>query len=71
MREFISQKGGVQAYLGTNDMREVETMIKQGDEFAALVTDAMAYQICKDIGAMFVVLDGRANACLLYTSRCV
>lgn len=38
MREFISQKGGVQSYLGTNDMREVETMIKQGDEFAALVT---------------------------------
>ena len=65
MREFISQKGGVQSYLGTNDMREVETMIKQGDEFAALVTDAMAYQICKDIGAMFVVLDGRANAIVL------
>ena len=30
-----------------------------------LVTDAMAYQICKDIGAMFVVLDGRANAIVL------
>lgn len=40
-------------------------MIKQGDEFAALVIDAMAYQICKSIGAMFAVLEGRVNAILL------
>ena len=35
------------------------------DEFAALVIDAMAYQICKSIGAMFAVLEGRVNAILL------
>lgn len=65
MREMIQHKGGMQSYLGTNDMKEAEQMIKQGDEFAALVVDSMAYQICKEIGAMFAVLEGRVNAIVL------
>jgi butyrate kinase len=57
--------GGMTAYLGTNDLREVEKMIKQGDEHAALVMDSMAYQTAKEIGAMAVVLEGRVNAIIL------
>lgn len=58
-------RGGMTAYLDTNDMREVEKMIKQGDDHAALVMDSMAYQVGKEIGAMVAVLEGRVNAIIL------
>ncbi len=61
----VSKRGGVQAYLGTNDMIKVEQMIKAGDEYAALVVDSMAYQVSKEIGAMSAVLEGRINAIIL------
>lgn len=59
------RRGGMAAYLDTNDMREVEKMIKQGDDYAALVMDSMAYQVAKEIGAMAAVLEGRVNAIIL------
>jgi len=49
-------EGGVYAYLGTKDMREIERRVKNGDEFTTLIYDAMIYQICKEIGAMASVL---------------
>jgi len=51
-------KGGMYAYLGTKDAREVEKMEKAGDPQASLVMDALAYQIAKEIGAMAAVLCG-------------
>lgn len=65
MMGFVSGGGGMSAYLGTNDLREVEQMIKTQDEFAALVMDSMAYQVAKEIGAMSAVLEGRVNAIVL------
>jgi len=65
MMRFVSGGGGLSAYLGTNDLREVEQMIKTQDEFAALVMDSMAYQVAKEIGAMSAVLEGRVNAIVL------
>lgn len=50
-------KGGLYAYLGTKDLREVAARIDSGDEFAAFIYEAMIYQICKEIGAMASVLD--------------
>lgn len=49
-------EGGVYAYLGTKDMREIEQRVKNGDEFTTLIYDAMIYQICKEIGAMASVM---------------
>lgn len=65
MMDLVQRKGGLYSYLGTNDMIEAEEMVKQGDEFAAMVVEAMAYQICKEIGAMHAVLEGRAKAVVL------
>ncbi len=65
MLDLVQKKGGLYSYLGTNDMIEAEEMVKQGDEFAAMVVEAMAYQICKEIGAMHAVLEGRARAVIL------
>jgi butyrate kinase len=55
----------VTAYLGTKDMRRVEAMIDSGDAGAALVWEAMVYQIGKAIGAMAAVLDFRPDAVIL------
>ena len=52
---------GFNAFLGTNDMREVEKQIDAGSEKAKLLKDAFIYQISKDIGAMSVVLDGKVD----------
>ena len=58
-------KGGLTAYLGINDAREVEEMIQAGDEKAKLVYKAMAYQIGKEIGSMSTVLGGQIDAVVL------
>jgi butyrate kinase len=57
--------GGLFAYLGTRDLREVERRIDGGDHEAALIFDAMVYQIGKEAGAMAAVLKGKVDAVLL------
>ncbi|MDR3724932.1 MAG: butyrate kinase [Terracidiphilus sp.] len=57
--------GGLFAYLGTRDLQEVERRIEDGDRKAALVYEAMIYQIAKECGAMAAVLEGRVDAVLL------
>lgn len=63
--DLLSRGSGLYAYLGTADVREVERMIEEGDERAALVFDAMLYQISKEIGAMAVALGARPAAIVL------
>ncbi|HOO00757.1 MAG TPA: butyrate kinase [Syntrophales bacterium] len=58
-------RGGLAAYLGTNDARRVEEMIAGGDEKARLVYEAMAYQTAKEIGAMATVLQGDLDGIVL------
>jgi butyrate kinase len=65
MVEKVTQKGGMKAYLGTSDEEEAQKMINNGDEFAALVMDSMAYQVSKEIGAMAAVLEGLVDAIIL------
>lgn len=57
--------GGLFAYLGTRDLKEVERRIDTGDERAAAVFEAMIYQVAKEAGAMAAVLQGRVDAVLL------
>lgn len=52
----ICGNGGLNAYLHTNDFRDMQKMAEEGDEYAALVRDAFFYQISKDAGAMAAVL---------------
>ncbi|MDR0719041.1 MAG: butyrate kinase [Treponema sp.] len=65
MVEKVTKRGGMLAYLGTADLREVQKMINDGDEFAALTLDSMAYQTAKEIGAMAAVLEGLVDAIIL------
>jgi butyrate kinase len=59
------REGGIYSYLGTKDLCEVERRIASGDAHAALIFDAMIYQIAKEIGAMATVLNGRVDTVLL------
>jgi butyrate kinase len=65
MDTLLWRGSGVYSYLGTKDLAEVERRIDQGDARAALVFDAMAYQIAKEIGAMATVLQGGVDAVLI------
>ncbi|OGQ98008.1 MAG: butyrate kinase [Deltaproteobacteria bacterium RIFOXYA12_FULL_61_11] len=65
LRRFLAGKGGLVSYLGTNDTREVEQRIQRGDHHAALIYEAMAYQIAMEIGAKATVLRGRLDAIVL------
>ncbi len=53
--------GGFNAYVGTNDMRDVEKMVNEGDAKAAEVRDAFILQMSKNIGAMATVLEGKVD----------
>ena len=64
IRKMIGQ-GGLVAHLGTDDAREVERRIDEGDEQAELVYRAMAYQIAKQLGAMTTVVSGQFDAIVL------
>jgi butyrate kinase len=68
-QEEINKKmmgnGGLYAYLGTKDAREVEKMIHDGNEQAELVYKAMAYQVSKNIGAIAAALQGEVDAVVL------
>ncbi|AOT73209.1 butyrate kinase [Geosporobacter ferrireducens] len=65
IKKKIKGQGGLVAYLGTNDGREVEKMISEGNEKAALVYEAMAYQVAKEIGSCAAVLKGKVDAVIL------
>ncbi len=65
IKKLIKGNGGLVAYLGTNDGREVVKMIEQGDKKAELVYKAMAYQVAKEIGACAAVLKGKVDAIIL------
>jgi len=62
---LLGQRGGVYSYLGTTDLIEVEKMIDEGNEEAALIFEALAYQLAKDMGAMHCVLLGQTEAVVL------
>lgn len=58
-------KGGLAAYLDTNDAYEVEQRVKNGDEKATFIYDAMAFQVAKTIGEMSTVLKGKVDGILI------
>ena len=65
MQMRLKGKGGLMSYLGTNDSREVEKRIEDGDGKARLVYDAMALQTAKDIASLAVVTAGDVDKIIL------
>lgn len=65
IRKKIKGRGGIVAYLGTNDMRQIESRVQNGDKKAAEIYKAMAYQISKEIGSLAAVLGGKVDGIVL------
>ncbi len=65
MMQKIYLKGGLKAYLGTNDAREVEKKALNGNQKALLIYDALAYQTAKEIAALSAVLYGKVDGILI------
>jgi butyrate kinase len=61
----LTKKGGLQSYLGTHRMEEIEQRIAAGDKRAGLAVDAMVYQIAKEIGKAFVAAGCDVEAIVL------
>jgi len=59
-KKFVGN-GGFNAYLGTNDMRDVEKMVNDGDAKAKEIRDAFIFQVSKDMGSMAAVLNGKVD----------
>lgn len=62
---LVTSHAGIYSYLGTKDFAAVEEKVSAGDNEAAEVVNAMAYQVAKEIGAMSTVLEGRVDRIVL------
>jgi len=65
MKSMITGKGGMVAYLGTNNFIEANEMADSGDQKALLMIEAIAYQISREIGSAAAVLEGKVDAIIL------
>jgi butyrate kinase len=65
LKSMITGKGGMVAYLGTNNFVEVCKKAEKGDKKAILIKEAASYQIGKEIGALAAVLNGEVDAIIL------
>lgn len=61
----IVGNGGFNAYVGTNDMRDVEKMVNEGDKNAEEVREAFIMQVAKNIGSMSCVLKGKVDQIII------
>jgi butyrate kinase len=65
LRKMLVNQGGLVAHLGTSNMIVIETRIKDGDTNAKFILEAMAYQLAKEIGAMYIAIEGQLDAIIL------
>ena len=65
LQKKLFGSGGLYAYLGTKDIRDVEKRVACGDKQAELILQALIYQIAKEIGAFATVVSGNLNGIVL------
>ena len=63
--QLFHGKGGLMAHLGTASARTVQKMIDDGDGYAAIVYEAMALNIAKDIAKLSATVKGRVDRIIL------
>lgn len=65
MEAKISKTGGLLGLLGTDNTIEIEEKIANGDKWAKLVLDGMAYQLAKYIGSYACAMGGKVDAIVM------
>jgi butyrate kinase len=65
VRKMITGKGGMVAYLNTNDAYQVELKAVAGDPEFKKIYEGIAYQISKEIGGIATVLKGKIDSIII------
>jgi butyrate kinase len=65
MLNLLQSQGGLVSYLGTDDIRRVETALAADNKQTELVYRALVYQAAKEIGAYAVACEGKPDAIIL------
>lgn len=65
LKALCSQAGGLFSHFGTSNSDTIHAMVEAGDPRAVRVWQAMLYQVCKTIGSMAVVLEGKVDGIVL------
>ena len=65
MRAMLSRSGGFVSHFGTSDAAKIHALVDSGDKKASTIWNGMIYQLCKSIGAMAAVLEGKVDGILL------
>ena len=63
--KLVRGAGGLKAHLGTSSAQEVEARIREGDEKAKAVYEAMLYGVAKTIGALAAGAGGNIDRIIL------
>ena len=65
VKTMLSRSGGFVSHFGTSNSDTIHAMVASGDRKAAVIWNTMIYQLCKSIGAMAAVLEGKVDGILL------
>lgn len=65
IKKKLAGQGGLVSYLGTSNGIEIKRRIENGDKEAEFYMQAMAYQVAKQIGAMYFIASGKIDAIIL------
>ncbi len=65
MDGVVGKTGGLVGLLGTDDARRIVARIEEGDTWAEVVYNAMAYQVAKYIAGFAAVLKGKVDGIVL------
>ena len=65
MRHLCTGTGGFVSHFGTSDADDIYARVQAGDKKAALVWEALGYNIVKYIGSMATVLKGKVDGILI------
>lgn len=65
MMKTVKSQGGLMGYFGVNDTRIVEKMMKDGDEKAGLIYNAMILNVARNIAKLAVYVDGGIDNIIL------
>jgi butyrate kinase len=65
VQRMITKEGGYTAYLNTSNLDEIDKKVFSGDKTTLFISDALSYQVSKEIGSMFTALNCEVDAILL------
>lgn len=65
VKKLCTKSGGFVNHVGISDALELTKRAENGDKYAEMLWNTMIYQICKGIGSMACVLEGKIDGILL------